>query len=240
MDMRLRIAFLPLLVLVGYEIEAEQPGNQPDEDWSAVELLSARHANLETRTFPLEHLGMGDAAELVDPYVYRDRPGAPGTISFAKNVGAISVRETPDNLDRIARVLDQFDVASEAPSYRLHFQVATANGDETDRRLATVAEALRKVFRFDGYTLVGEGHVTVSDGSFELTIQRETVGFYRVVGGIQGAELALDISGSTGGHIETRLGFRPGQTLVLGSMGGANQTVFIVLHIAEARAIPTD
>ena len=236
MDMRLRAAFLSLLVLIGYEIEAEQPGSQPDGDMSVVQLLPVRQATLETRTFALEHLGMGDAAELVDPYVYRDRPGAPGTISFAKNIGAISVRETPDNLDRIARVLDQFDVPSTVPSYRLHFEVAAANDDETDGRLATVAGELRKVFRFNGYTLVGEGYVTASDGSFELTIQRETVGFYRVVGGIQGAELALDISDSTGGHIETRLGFRPGQTLVLGSMGGlgSNQTVFIVLHVAEA------
>jgi len=180
---------------------------------------------------------MGDAAELVDPYVYRDRPGAPGAISFAENVGAISVRETTDNLDKIARVLDQFDVPSEAPAYQLHFQVVAANGDETDRRLATVVGALRKVFRFDGYTLVGEGYVTVSAGSFELTIQRDgAAGFYRVVGGIHGREVALDISGSTGGLIETRLGFRPGQTLVLGSLGDLHhhQTVFIALHVAEA------
>ena len=234
MDMRLRSALLPLLVLIGYEIEAEQPGNQPDGGMS-VTTLPARHARLETRTFPLEHIGMGDAAELVDPYVYRDRPGAPGAISFAKNVGAISVRETPDNLDRIARVLDQFDVPSEAPSYRLHFQVVAANGNETDRRLATVAGALRKVFRFDGYTLVGEGYVTVSEGGFELTIKREgAAGFYMVVGSIHGRELALDISGSTGGHIETRLGFRPRQTLVLGSLGDFEKTVFIALNVAEA------
>ena len=84
------------------------------------------------------------------------------------------MRETPDNLDKIARMLEKFDVASAALTYRLHFQVVVGNGAEsTDAHLASVGKELRKVFRFEGYSLIGEGHVAVSQGPFELQIETD-------------------------------------------------------------------
>ena len=160
------------------------------------------------------------------------------------------MRETPDNLDKIARMLDEFDVAAEATaSYRLHFQIVAANGGDSDARVATVEAALREVFRFDGYSLVGEGYVTASAGSFDLTTNAaggEHAGLYGIDGRIHGDKLALDVRGPriefadgrwTNGHINTTLAFRPGQTLVLGSMPTPDRTVFIVVRI-EADAEP--
>jgi len=78
--------------------------------WVVSTLLAAGCGGgprLETRTFALRHLGPGEARAIIQPYVYTDRPGAKGDISAVQN--AITVRETSDNLDRIARVLAQYD-----------------------------------------------------------------------------------------------------------------------------------
>lgn len=251
---------LPLLALMGLiacEVEmAEQSSGQPDgrelqaldEDVVRAFTRLATAPDLETRTFALAHLSESAAVALITPYVYGDRPGAPGTFNYAAS--ALSVRETPDNLDKIARMLGEFDVATKPPSYRLHFQVVAANGDEsTDPRLAPVEAELRKVFRFDGYSLVGEGFVTVSTGGFDLSITPDgEPDFYHVDGTIYGTTvLSLAIKGpsipnaagmSTGGQVRTRLGFRPGQTLVLGSMPAPDKTVFIVVHVAEVNGDP--
>ncbi len=234
MDVRLGVPLLALLVLAGCEIEmAERTDGQTDDWLNAYKPLPKWH-DLETRTFQLEHLTSRAAIALIDPYVYRDRPGAPGTISNPTGIRAISVRETPDNLDKIARMLEQFDVASSARSYRLHFQVVAANGGESDPRLARVEEALRKVFRFDGYSLVGEGYVTVSAGGFDLSINAgEQTGYYQIDGRIDGGSLWLEAV-RPGGSIESTLAFRPGQTLVLGSIPTPDQTEFIVVHVAES------
>ena len=212
--------------------------------------------DLDTRTFAVEHISPEQAQNLVTPYVFTDRPMAPGAISYSFGVEAISVRETPDNLDKIARMLEHFDVAaSRAPSYRLHFQVVVGNGTALkDDRLALVETELRKVFRFEGYSLIGEGHVAVSVSTFELQIATnapepmEPSEKWRmhIVGSVYGEEgdreMYLKItdlppgmatSRRTTGKIETRLGFRPGQTLVLGSMPSQDQTVFIVVHVAD-------
>lgn len=256
MNTRIAASLVVVLALtLGCEIETvtrETPPPAPPVD-------------LETRTFALKHLNPSVAETLVRPYVYEDRPGAPGVITYSMGPPALSARETADNLDKIARMLERFDVAAKAPSssYGLRFQVVAANGGESDVRLAPFEAALRKVFRFDGYSLVGEGYVTVSTGDFDLTIipggavgaagdpddagitlLGRHPGSYNIEGTIDEGELALEIVGPSirlrdgrwakSGTIQTTLGFRPGQTLVLGSMPAADQTVFIVVHVAES------
>ena len=242
MDMRigLPLPLLSLLVLIGgCEIEMTERGG--DGSVRPKPYLTAD--DLDTRTFAMEHISGEQASNLVGPYVYADRPRAPGAISWSSGARAITVRETPDNLDKFARMLEQIDVAPSMQSYRLHFQVVAPNGSETDVRLAPVEEALRKVFRFDGYALVGEGYVTVSRGDFNLTIDVEGTSVpYEVDGLIFDSELSLAVDakierpdgGRSTARIDTRLGFRSGQTLVLGSMPAPDQTVFVVVHVAEA------
>lgn len=117
--------------------------------------------NLDVRTFTLQHRSGFEAAELVDPYVFGDREKAPGTMSATSN--ALSVRETPDNLERIARVLAEFD--KPIPGVRLRFQLIEADSfRDPDPAIAEVVEELEGLFRFDGYRLLGEALVGVAGG----------------------------------------------------------------------------
>ncbi len=117
---------------------------------------------LDVRTFTLEHRSGYEAAELIDPYIFGDRPEAPGAMSATEN--AISIRETPDNLDRIARVLQDFD--QPLPGLWLRFQLIEADSFQNpDPAIADVVEELRGLFRFEGYRLLGEALVSVAGGS---------------------------------------------------------------------------
>ena len=112
---------------------------------------------IETRTFRLQSLDDSVARIIIEPYVFWDRPDAPGTVTAIQ--GVLTVRETSDNLDRIARVLQRFDRPRQ--SVTLHFQVILANGaGSADPAIAEVEEELRRLFRFAGYRLVAQGSVT--------------------------------------------------------------------------------
>ncbi len=58
---------------------------------------------LETRTFRLQSLDDLVALAVIDPYVYGDRPNAPGAATALQ--GVLSVSERSDKLDRISRFL---------------------------------------------------------------------------------------------------------------------------------------
>ncbi len=117
--------------------------------------------SLEVRTFTLERLDAEEAFGLVDPYVYRDRDRNPGTMSMSE--GLITIRELPENLDRIAAVLEEYDRPRAA--VRLHFQLIQANGfDNRDESIRAVEAELRKLLRYDGYRLVGEAVLQLREG----------------------------------------------------------------------------
>ncbi len=113
---------------------------------------------LDVRTFNLQNRSGFEAAELINPYVYSDREGAPGAMSALPD--AITVRETPDNLSKIERVLAEFDKA--IPSVQLTFQLIEADSfTDEDPDIAEVVQELRALFRFQGYRLLGEAMVTL-------------------------------------------------------------------------------
>src|SRR5438445_10378682 len=121
---------------------------------------SPRGPNLDTRTFALKYLRGSDAIPIVVPYVYTDRPNANGVFSVSDN--AITVRETPDNLDKIARVLAQSH--RPRPFVRLTFHLIEADGAATtDPVIRDVEATLRQLFRFRGYRLVAEGVVSATE-----------------------------------------------------------------------------
>ena len=163
---------------------------------------------LETRTFQLKYMEGMDAIQLVSPYVYADRKGAPGRIS--PSTDAITVRETPDNLEHIARVLAQYD--RPAPSVELHFQIIEADGQAShDPAIADVEGALRKLFRFKGYRLVAEAAAGGIAGSRILQRISGDGGPYTIQASI------LDVRGagdSASVRLETQL-FAPGLGPVL-------------------------
>ncbi len=116
----------------------------------------------ETRTFEVLYLDDWVVQRLVEPYVYSGREGAPGMASAVQ--GKLTVRETPENLRRIEDTLLEFDRPK--PMVRLVFQIIEANGEQgVDPRIADVEAALRQLFRFDGYRLLGEVMVYGTEGN---------------------------------------------------------------------------
>ncbi len=205
-----------------------------------VALGGCRDTRLDTRTFALAHLPGAEAARLVDPYIYGDRPDARGSVSFTDD--AITIRETPDNLDRIARVLEQFD--KPVPDLRLRFQLIEADGfTEHDPRIAGVEEQLRSVFQFGGYRLVGEAVVSAADRSeITQTVQGAngdatiSANVYRVGSDrLRLENVSLFLSGR-GDVLRTTVNVRPGQTLILGSSPrpGATSTLLLTVKAEEA------
>jgi hypothetical protein len=193
---------------------------------------------LDTRTFPLQYLEPNAAQGLIQPYVYADRAGNPGMMSLTQNT--VTVSETPDNLDKIARVLAEFDVPQ--PWVQLHFQVIEADGAErTDPTIADVEAELKKLFRFRGYRLVAEAQASgasrtsldqeiAGDGDRRYHIAVE-IGSVRAIGDSGVVELHVQLRSATGAGLSTSLNARDGQTVVLGNarLGpGAATTILTV------------
>jgi hypothetical protein len=183
---------------------------------------------LDTQTFELKYLDAQTAASLIEPYVYFDRETNPGTVSTAGNMAShlITVRETPDNLAKIARVLSEYD--QPAPMVQLHFQLIEANGsDTTDPAIANVESALRQLFRFRGYRLLAEAVLSgVAGSSMRQKLGGEARYFdietnirdVRGTGDSGTVRFEVGLLGQSQGTVfETTANVRMGQTMVLGS-----------------------
>jgi hypothetical protein len=197
--------------------------------------------DLETRTFAVQHLQPHEVGELIDPYVYGEREGAPGALSVIE--GAVTIRETADNLAQIERVLAQFDQAR--PDVRLHFQLIEADGfTESDPRIAQVEDQLRRLFPFQGYRLAGEATVTATDVTeFEQGL-RASDGLFLIRGTVYraGEEVtrleSVSLTSEDGWRLETSVNVRAGQTIVLGSSPkeGSSATLFLTVRAEEDAA----
>ncbi|UCG88898.1 MAG: hypothetical protein JSW71_10315 [Gemmatimonadota bacterium] len=183
---------------------------------------------LDTQTFELRYLDARTAASLIEPYVYFDRETNPGTLSTAGDMAShvITVRETPDNLAKIARVLADYD--QPAPMVQLHFQVIEANGSTTtDAAIEGVESALRQLFRFRGYRLLAEAVLSgVAGSSMSQNLGGERGGFgiqthiRDVRGSADSGTVRFDVGlwgQELGTVFETTANVRMGQTMVLGS-----------------------
>lgn len=192
---------------------------------------------LETRTFELQFLNPNEAEEMVLPYVYVDRPDAPGVVtSFS---AGITVRETRDNLDRIQRVLEEYDRPK--PGVRLHYQLIEADGaSESDPRIADVEAALRELFRFEGYQLIAEAPMGAIEGSGSTQTMihgpaeywiRSEVQMIRGKGDAGAVTLNVHLQSSMGGEIGTQMTVPVNQTVVLGSMQRARERGALILTV---------
>ncbi|MCY3837708.1 MAG: hypothetical protein OXH09_03495 [Gammaproteobacteria bacterium] len=135
-------------------------------------------------------------------------------------------------------------------SYRLVFQLIAANGPgQADSGIADVVEELRNTLQFEGYSLESEFSVAVKpDAEFSRSIGTGTDGGPRIVytfeGGVQtsidieaGDEdetLRLRVERGVEPVLETTVGIKPGQTLVLGSAPHNEEaTLLIVVRMVE-------
>ncbi|MYD98042.1 MAG: hypothetical protein F4X98_11760 [Gammaproteobacteria bacterium] len=243
-------AVLPLLVLTT-PAEAQDPDSRLAERIERMQVvldeLSGKPPSahpgplrdvteMEVRTFKLVHLDARAANRIIQPYVV-----APGTISGTS--GALTVREVPDVLDRIGDALKAVDVPPPTPQFR--FQFVKANGSErTDPRIADIEDVLRRALRFDGYALAGEA---IASGT-EFTIRVATGGTaeYEIHAHYYGhtiSELDVELTRhqpASGGAfatevdlLATKIGIRPGQTLILGSTADSGETLLIVVRMVE-------
>jgi hypothetical protein len=177
---------------------------------------------LDTRTFPLRYLSPDEARDLVAPYVFNDREKSPGAMSATN--GAITVRETRDNLERIARMLAQFDLPR--PLVRLTFHLIQADGAATsDPAIADVEAVLRRLFRFRGYRMVEEGVFSATEGG-EVTQQLGAAGYLisaeiRRVAGTGDSAIVQLVVHLRGRDVQfgTQVGVPIGKTAVLGNVG---------------------
>ena len=230
--------------LVACDQQAAEPHETADPPlapiFTPLMQQAKRAMELETRTFTLEEgVSPLEAANIIDAYVYRDRPNDPGMISADRNM--LSVRETRDNLDRIGRVIDELNASATTPTpaTTLHFQLVEADGaSETDPRIADVEAQLRKVLRFDGYRLLGEAFVNTQAGPIDQPIRTPDGGSYRVEGSFgrgyevsgpnikvvdSSRELSLTFSIKESVLLRSTVNIRNGQTIVLGSARAPGQ-----------------
>jgi type II secretory pathway component GspD/PulD (secretin) len=198
---------------------------------------SGSGVDLDTQTFELQYLELYNAVDLIQPYVYADRPDAPGQVSAARNL--LTVRETADNLEKVARVLQQYDTAP--TSVQLQFQIIEANGaSETDPVIANVESVLRQLFRFQGYRLSAEAMMGGVEGS-RISQVLGSEAQYRLEAHIQSVRTAGDSgvvrlvvvlgSNRSGAVFETSANVRFGQTMVLGSTQPDPRSGTIILTV---------
>jgi hypothetical protein len=195
--------------------------------------------DLDTRTFELKYLRPGDASAIISPYVYADRPTGKGVVSVAGT--AITVRETKDNLDKIERVLANYDRPQ--PTVRLTFRLIQADGvTGADPAIADVEATLRQLFRFRGYRLVGEGVVSGIEGSGVS----QMLGGGGMLGYAAGLEASIERISGRGdsatvqlnvrlnlfpGTFQTRLNVPLGKTAVLGNVHGGRAGTTVILTV---------
>jgi type II secretory pathway component GspD/PulD (secretin) len=220
-----------LLARTGFKMKAAIAG------FLAVLAVSCGE-ELEVRTFELSRLDAAEAEALVAPYVFEGREGAPGLSSHTE--GVLTVREMPENLDRIASVLERFDEA--AADVRLHFQIIEADGfTQRDEAIAEVEAELRKLLRYGGYRLMGEAVMQaregvgfseqrvqpeVADGSARpeggVSPLRVTAQIGRVsrAGGDASVTLSVSLSDVWNTLLSTTVTVTDGKTMVLGTTSG--------------------
>jgi hypothetical protein len=196
-----------------------------------------REPKVETQTFGLKYLSPDEARNLVAPYLFKgtvsSRQGqdSPGAMSATN--GAITIRETRENLERIARVLAQFDVPR--PLVRLTFHLIQADGAATsDPAIADVEAVLRRLFRFRGYRMVEEGVFSASEGG-EVTQQLGGAGYLinaeiRRVAGMGDSAIVQLVVHLRGRDVQfgTQVGIPVGKTAVLGNVGTAPRGTLIL------------
>ena len=131
--------------------------------------------DLAVRTFKLQNLRPEDAAKLLGPYV-----NAPnGGVFEAGSINAITVRETHSVLALVDSLLKVHDRPRAVVTMRFQL-IAALDSSFRDPAIAGIDAELRKLFRFQGYELIGEGTARTeerSDYTMSLSTKPKTMIF---------------------------------------------------------------
>ncbi|HSJ15597.1 MAG TPA: hypothetical protein VK939_14335 [Longimicrobiales bacterium] len=175
-----------------------------------------------TRTFELAHVEPDQAQLLIEPYL----EGGSVNIRRTERPAALTITASAGRLDQIEELLRRLD--QPAAKVRLRFQIIEADGFTTsDPAMADVEGALRELFRFRGYRLVGEAIINGEANStmkqrmlvrdevpVELTIEVPAV---RRGSGGKAVEMRLSMDVQGRSALSTAVTIPDGQTVVLGS-----------------------
>jgi hypothetical protein len=116
--------------------------------------------DLAVRTFKLTNLRPEDAAKLLGPYV-----NAPnGGVFEAGSINAITVRETHSVLALVDSLLRVHDRPRAVVTLRFQL-IAALDSNRRDPAIDGLDAELRKLFRFPGYELIGEGTARTEERS---------------------------------------------------------------------------
>jgi hypothetical protein len=116
--------------------------------------------DLPVRTFKLQNLSAADAAKLLAPYV-----NAPnGGVFEAGSINAITVRETHSMLAVVDSLLRTHDRPRSVVTMRFQL-IAALDSNYRDPAISGIDAELRKLFRFSGYELIGEGTARTEERS---------------------------------------------------------------------------
>ncbi|MFC1628746.1 hypothetical protein ACFL3H_06490 [Gemmatimonadota bacterium] len=196
---------------------------------------------LEIETFEVNHLDQHSLSQLIEPYIFYDREGADGVYTLSGNI--LTVRETPDNLARITDVLRMYDVRK--PSIMLYIDVIEADGGGIDPAIQDIADRLRELFRFTGYTKVAGGVISVTEGgTVEQTMgassgsERGSFHFRARFGRLADEDDEwtlyaenLDLSRQDGTTISTSALLRIGQTTLIGTSLEGPEVKAVILAV---------
>jgi hypothetical protein len=152
--------------------------------------------DLPVRTFKLQNLSAVDAAKLLGPYV-----NAPnGGVFEAGNINAITVRETHSVLALVDSLLRVHDRPRAVVTMRFQL-IAALDSTYRDPAIAGIDAELRKLFRFSGYELIGEGTARTEERSdFTMSLSTKPKGpvnermteAFQIRGWVEGVEGAGD------------------------------------------------
>lgn len=128
--------------------------------------------DLPVRTFKLQNLSAEDAAKLLGPYV-----NAPnGGVFEAGSINAITVRETHSVLALVDSLLRVHDRPRAVVTMRFQL-IAALDSTYRDPAIAGIDAELRKLFRFPGYELIGEGTARTEERSdFTMSLSTKPKG----------------------------------------------------------------
>jgi hypothetical protein len=209
--------------------------------------------DLSIRTFRLRNLRPEDAAKLLGPYV--NSPG--GGVFDAGSINAITVRETSSMLVLVDSLLRMHDRPRAIVTLRFQL-IAALDSARRDPSIEGIDAELRKLFRFSGYELIGEGTTRseeMTDFSTTLSTRPRRIGTesfsesFQIQGWIEAVEGTGDSrtvrmritlqSGNAGREapnlLHTGLTMPVGQSVILGSarptmIVGSRGALILVVH----------
>jgi hypothetical protein len=134
--------------------------------WVAVAVLAAGSvlaADQNLRVFKMRFRPAREASVLVEPLL-----SAEGSVLLQPGLNAITVRDTPEVLGRVAEALAKWDVAPRSYRLRIRVFLASRGAPPTGTPappIPELGERLSQLFPFTSYEEVASVQITAADGS---------------------------------------------------------------------------